>query len=81
MNESEMEEEVRRIVESPVGKYQISLRELWAAWNGDRKSTISDIILLFGVRGRDEIKRREEIETATRERQLEQERLAEDRSM
>jgi hypothetical protein len=81
MTNDQIEEEVRRIIETPIGEYQVSLRELWRSWDCDRKSSPLDLILLLSVRARNEIQKRTEIETTTRERQLEQERLAEERSM
>jgi hypothetical protein len=80
MDATEMEEAVREIIETPAGEYTITLQELWAGWRSDRKSSALDLILLFGMRARDEIQRRERIERETQARQREQERLAEYKS-
>jgi hypothetical protein len=81
MNAEEMEREVERIVQTPIGEYQISLLDLWGSWKSDPKSTVADLVLLFSLRGRNEIQERERLKKETLRIQREQEQRDEMRGV
>ncbi|MDD5220633.1 MAG: hypothetical protein PHV11_08710 [Candidatus Bipolaricaulis sp.] len=62
MNEREMEEEAGRIIETPIGENQVSLRDVWTSWNDNGKGSFIDTFLLLCVRERNKAQKREEFE-------------------